>query len=148
MRSAFCDQEIKTKVPASSKFLFVAVCTFGAGRDAEGKHVLPKAKLLMKERREKGHFVTRNFKRKKRMAHLRYDRSPDPERDSFSCQPMIGHTQRPVIRCWLVGSTRICDAQVAPPTLPSMAALASPRLLPFRFLGIQPIQGVQRRTTG
>jgi hypothetical protein len=92
------------------------------------------------------------------MAHLRYARSADPERDNFSCQPMIGRTQRPGIRCWLVGSTRICDAQAAPPricdaqaappTLPSMAALASPRLLPFRFLGVQPTQGVQRRTTG
>jgi len=34
----------------------------------------------------------------------------------------------------------ICDAQAAPPTLPSVAALASPRLLPFHFLGIKPTQ--------
>jgi hypothetical protein len=27
------------------------------------------------------------------------------------------HTQRPVMRCWLVGSTTICDAQAAPPRI-------------------------------
>jgi hypothetical protein len=47
VRSAFCDQEIKTKGTCEFQvqFLFVAVCTFGAGRDA---------KILMEERREKG----------------------------------------------------------------------------------------------
>jgi len=107
--------------------------------------------------------VTRNFKREKNGAPaLRQIRRPRTRQLQLS---MIGHTQRPVIRCWLGrcwlgrcwlgrcwlgGSTRICDvqaappsicdAQAAPPTLPSVAALASPRLLPFHFLGIKPTQ--------
>ena len=98
--------------------------------------------------------MTRNFKREKNGAPaLRQIRRPRTRQLQLS---MIGHTQRPVIRCWLGrcwlgrcwlgrcwlgGSTRICDvqaappsicdAQAAPPTLPSVAALASPRLLPF-----------------
>ena len=97
--------------------------------------------------------MTRNFKREKNGAPaLRQIRRPRTRQLQLS---MIGHTQRPVIRCWLGrcwlgGSTRICDvqaappsicdAQAAPPTLPSVAALASPRLLPFHFLGIKPTQ--------
>jgi hypothetical protein len=83
--------------------------------------------------------VTRNFKREKNGAPaLRQIRRSRTRQLQLS---MIGHTQRPVIRCWLGGSTRICDAQAAPPricdaqaappTLPSVAALASAASFPF-----------------
>ena len=98
--------------------------------------------------------MTRNFKREKNGAPaLRQIRRSRTRQLQLS---MIGHTQRPVIRCWLGrcwlgrcwlgrcwlgGSTRICDvqaappsicdAQAAPPTLPSVAALASAASFPF-----------------
>ena len=42
-----------------------------------------------------------------------------------ACHSMLARS------CWLGDSTRICDAQAAPPTLPSVAALASAASFPF-----------------
>jgi hypothetical protein len=78
VRSAFCDQEIKTNVTCEFQVQLAS---------AEGKSVLPKAKILTEERRKKRAFCDQEFlKRREWRTCQPACVTTDPERDGFSCQ--------------------------------------------------------------